>query len=215
VFGSGGSGAAGAKGQIRLTYTPTGSTAQSVTVSLSSTGQLAYTNPAGLVVNLSGTQPSPTSKVIVSNSSAETVMGVLTIPANDAQPGAIYEMDVFGIYSTAATNIVLTWALKLGGTAGTALIPGFAPALTASQTGLNWQVRITVSFYSTTEAVAQMFLIISATSATTAAPVYIRSADTTGLTTTASKDLVLTAAWTTASTSNVLTAYSTVARRMA
>jgi hypothetical protein len=103
----------------------------------------------------------------------------------------------------------------LGGVAGSTLMSGVAPTLTASQSGVAWSARIVTTWYSTTEAVTFMELSIGVTNATTASPKYVRSTDTTGLTTTGANDMVLTVKWGTATAANTVTRHAYVARRLA
>ncbi|MFE3031589.1 hypothetical protein ACFXKY_08060 [Streptomyces canus] len=157
----------------------------------------------------------------VANTTSETVMAVMTIPANDAVAGAVYRIKAWGTASVTGTP-TLTLRSRLGGVAGTALGSSGARTASSGVTNRSWQVTVDlvclttgvsgtwfasqITYEAVSLAAAAPFaspgLILDGTAAATADS-------------TISEDLVLTATWSAASASNTLTCRGYSAERVA
>lgn len=152
-----------------------------------------------------GTQLDPTlTPATVANTTAETVIGTFTIPANDASTGGVYRAIVYGTASTTGTPTI-TFRVRLGGLAGVLL--GTFTAIT-SASGLvsgGWAVNSNVfcvanggsATWSATNTLTSQIASL-ATGATQAA----LTNGTVTKSSTVSNTLVITAQWSAASASN-------------
>ncbi|MET8826108.1 hypothetical protein ABZX40_13630 [Streptomyces sp. NPDC004610] len=158
----------------------------------------------------------PASVTTVANTTAETVVASLTIPANDAVVGAIYRIRVVTGISFLA-SATMTWRLRLGGLAGTLLAQMGATTLSGTaQTDKESCVEADVICVST-GASGTWFAAFqerrNSTQTGSVADIQMNYSDGTVVRdTTASADLVVTADWGAASASNTLTAYAIMER---
>ena len=148
----------------------------------------------------------------VANTTTETAVGTMTIPAGDAVAGAIYRARVIANVSFLA-SAQLTWRVRLGGVAGTAMAT--AGPTTLSGTGqTNKEAAVEVDLVcATTGASGTWFCMLQEVRNTQdtgsvggAGPQLGSSDGTIVRDTTAANDLVITAQWAAASASNTLTA---------
>lgn len=160
------------------------------------------------------------SQTTVSNTTTETAIATLTIPANDASVGAIYRIKAWGTLAVAsATTPTITFRSRIGGAAGTTIITLGAVTVRSGATDGLWEAEITTAVTATgasgslaTEFRAQHNFITSATTYTALGPIVSAAAT---IDTTASKDLVIDVIWGTANASNTLTCVGYVAERVA
>jgi hypothetical protein len=150
--------------------------------------------------------------ITVANTTTETAVGTMTIPAGDAVAGAIYRARVIANVSFLA-SAQLTWRVRLGGVAGTAMAT--AGPTTLSGTGqTNKEAAVEVDLVcATTGASGTWFCMLQEvrntqdTGSVGASGPQLGSSDGTIVRdTTAANDLVITAQWAAASASNTLTA---------
>lgn len=141
----------------------------------------------------------------ISNTTAATTAATLTVPANEPVAGSVYEIDVWGLYGTAAIAPTLTWAVTWGATT----LGSNAFTLTAGiNTGApaRWRFKGSVCFVSTTLCYPNLRLeIVPSNSANTAASVFLYGSNSSSgvtVTTSSPQALALTMTWGTASTSN-------------
>lgn len=159
----------------------------------------------------------------VANTTTETVIGSMTIPANDAAVGAIYRIHIAALASVALTP-TLTLRARIGGAAG-ALVTATGIAITAASNGTNhhWFADLDYTIVSTgAGGTARGFLKAQeAMSLGGASPFtgLVTKCDgglaTAAHDTTAAKDLVITVQWSAASASNTTTAFVVTAERVA
>lgn len=102
-------------------------------------GQPAYVNPAGLVMNLSGAQLATFPNKTVTGTALTTVISG-TVPANDAEVGAVYELYVAGNGTQGSTAQGVTVAALLGATA-IGNQPTSGSGFAAINTIFRWEVR--------------------------------------------------------------------------
>lgn len=81
---------------------------------MDSLGLLTYAQQVGALRTVD-------TSIVTIATTTETVIGTLTIPANDAQPGSVYELFVGGGYATSATPGNVTMRVRLGGLTGTVI----------------------------------------------------------------------------------------------
>lgn len=152
----------------------------------------------------------------VANTTTETAVANITIPANDAVAGAIYRIRVVGNISFLA-SATMTWRARLGGVAGTQLAAMGPTSLSGTgQTNKEFCIEADVVCVST-GASGTWFALIqerrNSTQTGSVGEVQLNASDgTITRDTTASNDLVITAAWGAASASNTLTAYAIMRR---
>jgi hypothetical protein len=148
----------------------------------------------------------------VANTTTETAVGTMTIPAGDAVAGAIYRARVIANVSFLA-SAQLTWRVRLGGVAGTTLAT--AGPTTLSGTGqTNKETAVEVDLVcATTGASGTWFCMLQEvrntqdTGSVGASGPQLGSSDGTIVRdTTVSQDFTVTAQWAAASASNTLTA---------
>lgn len=150
------------------------------------------------------------STVTVANTTSETVIGTLTIPANDTVVGAVYRVVVYGTASVTATP-TFTIRGRLGGVAGT-LAATIGPVTASSGvTAQTWSAEFDVVCLTTGGSGTWMPRLVvvqnvSAAAAQTGTVLLPVSGASLTRDTTASSDMVLTWAWSAASSSNTATA---------
>jgi hypothetical protein len=144
-----------------------------------------------------------TARLIVSGTTAETMVASLAIPANEAAAGSHYHLLAFGVL-TAAGNPLLTPNIRWGGPGAVSLLSSFtAPAVPAGA-NVPWRMEGWVNFVSTTSCYA-MLRFEYGTGATSVAIMDIPArAAITGLVTSRNTVLALTLRWGTAA-ANTLT----------
>lgn len=169
-------------------------------------GVLTYLNPQGLVNTLVGSQGGiQTAGIVTVNTTAsETVLQSMSLPANDAIPGAVYRMVGWGTYGTTGTP-TLAWGSRLGGVAGTSLSTIAATTLGSGVSNLAWRAECLLNFLSATT--AQVFMEIelgtsNSTNATTVLTSTPSAATTVSLTST--KAWALTVTFSASSASNTI-----------
>lgn len=144
--------------------------------------------------------------VTITNSTAETALATLTIPANVARPGTTFHFWIWGNNDNdVAGTHTLTFRLRMGGTGGTQIltIPIVTP-LTA-QTNKSWILTGTITFRAVGATTATTWkagmrlreTIVSATGDTLTDSGATAVAGAAGSDSTAARDLVLTATWST------------------
>lgn len=172
-----------------------------------------------LVIGSSVYRNKPTSvSSALANSTTETAIATLTVPANDASVGAVYRIKAFGTCSVTGTP-TLTFRARMGGVAGNGTSLS-AITVRSGATDGQWEVEahmfctavgVSGAFHATAK--AQHNLITGATTWTPLGPNVTTTAVTAN--TTGSLDFVVTAQWGTASASNTLTCRGFAAERVA
>lgn len=217
----------GSETQSRLTVSASGdvawgsgSGATDVTLARSAAGRLAVTGTnAALVVGSAVLRPQAAATVTVANSTTETVVGTVTIPAADAVAGAVYRVTVFGTASVTGTP-TFTIRGRLGGVAGT-LAATIGPVTASSGvTSQTWSVEFDVVCLTTGGSGTWMPRMVCTQNVTTTIAtqtgtvIMPNSGASITRDTTASSDMVVTWQWSAASASNTATARA-FARRIA
>lgn len=147
----------------------------------------------------------------VANTSTETVIGSMTLPANDMKVGAIYRIQLDTDISFLA-SATMTWRVRYGGVAGT-LLATMGPT-TADGTGQTNKESVLVADVICTAIGASgsvktsMYETRNWTQAGQVGDVQLSNDIGTTINTTTSNALVVTADWGAASASNTLTAYA-------
>jgi hypothetical protein len=177
-----------------------------------------------LIIGTSVYRNKASATTTVAGTAAETVIGLMTIPAADMAVGAIYRIRVRGIASVlSATTPTMIFRSRISGVAGTAIASSGTLTSSSGVTNKNFEVDLLVSCITTGAAgtirgvqmVTQTLTIAGA--APSAATQTIMDGASAAITvdTTVSRDLVITAQWGTANASNTLTAYIVAAERVA
>lgn len=142
----------------------------------------------------------------VSNSTTETVLAQLTIPANTARPGTTFHFEAWGNQDndSNAGARTITFRLRMGGTGGTQVlsIAIATPALTV-QTNKSWHVKGAITFRSVGATTATTWkagmrlrdTTVSATSESITDSGATAVAGAAGSDSTAARDLALTVTW--------------------
>lgn len=217
----------GSETQSRLTVSASGdvawgsgSGATDVTLTRSAAGRLAVTGTnAALVVGSAVLRPQAAATVTVANSTTETVVGTVTIPASDAVAGAVYRVTVFG---TASVTGAPTFTLRgrLGGVAGTLAATIGAVTASTGVTAQAWSVDFDLVCLTTGGSGTWMPRMVCTQNVTTTVStqtgtvILPNSLASITRDTTASSDMVITWQWSAASASNTATARA-FARRIA
>lgn len=160
---------------------------------------------------------SPTIQQTVSNTTTDTVISTLNIPASDAVAGAIYRLTVFGVASVTGTP-TFTVSCRLGGLAGTAA--GTLGPITASSGVSNkaWSVHfdlVTLEPGPTATWAARCHMEQAISSSSTTGSIVDSYPTSYTKDSTVSQDMVITWAWGTASSSNTVTRQGAIAQRLA
>lgn len=141
----------------------------------------------------------------VSNSTTQTVIGTVTIPANDADLGDIYRLRVYGSVDSTSTP-TLTLRLRFTDTAGGILVTFYNAGSPRASTDEPWYLdvdaMVTAVGASANLQIAGGFRdrVTSSTAANTA---LLNNVAAGGFDSTVNQDLVVTAQWNTASSSDV------------
>lgn len=158
---------------------------------------------------------------VVANTTTETVIARITIPANDMVVGAVYKIHAFGHASVTGTPS-LTFASKFGGVGGTQFATTSGIGASSGVTNKCWEVTSYVTCLATGASGSiwgrQTTIENVSVSGTNPTSIPVTRIDGTGASTqdtTADKDFVITAKWGTASASNTLTCRGFTAERVA
>ena len=181
-----------------------GTGARDTTLQRPTGGGLTLTQPSGLVETLAGLVQAQSSTVTVSNTITATALSSFTVPANDPAAGSVYRVEGYGVYSTTGTP-TLQFILYWGGTTGTVLASIPAVTLPSSITNAPFRYQATVTFRSTTSAVAQLALYLDTSTTTDSVSSYLAvPSSATTVTTTSANALAVGVTWGTASSSNTI-----------
>jgi hypothetical protein len=178
------------------------------------TGGVMYSrNAQGLVTTDSGVISSVTSPVTVTTTGAQAFQTV-SIPANDPIAGAVYELNGYGSYSTAASspgtlNITLQW----GSTSIAAL--GTAPSLGTSLSNVAFSYKAQITFRTSTTAYAVLTFTLVTVGAQGTNSTYVTSSGSGPITVTTSSAQTLETLVNFSATGNSITLQAGDARRMA
>ena len=169
-------------------------------------GQPFWENPQGLTGSLVGCQGGLVTAgiVTVANTSAETVLQTMSLPAADPVAGTVYRMVGWGVYSTTSTPN-LSWGSRWGGVSGTSLATIAATALGSTVSSQAFKVDCVLNFLSTTTAQVYMEVLLG-TSTSTNATTLLTSTPSSATTVAAStaKTWVTTVTFSAASSSDTL-----------
>ena len=181
-------------------------------------GLYASLNAQGLTVLHGGVVPGSviTAAGTVSNTSAETQLAGLTVPANDAVIGSVYLLKVSGVYSDTSTP-TLAFGLRWGGAGGVSMATTAATTLGSGVSNEFFTVEALIQFWTLTTAMAYLAVDLGTSTSTNAVT---RLAGATGATAatvavTAQKVLSLTVTWSAASSSNTISATTAFGMRLA
>lgn len=163
------------------------------------------------------------STTTVANTTTETVIATLSIPANDMVSGAVYKLTAFGTASTAGTGPTLRFNGRIGGVGGTQFATTNTFTCIASQVNRVWKVEIYYTCSATGVSgtgfgnlhVLESQSVAGTTNPVTGVNTRMDGGATHTVDTTISRDLVLSIAWGTASASNTLTCRGFAAERIA
>jgi hypothetical protein len=185
--------------------------------------QLATKTGAGLAAMIQMSQYGITSATTpLTNTTTETSLAALTIPADDPVAGAVYRFNVAGIFSTNATagNDLATINVRWGGVSGTSIMSLVSStstlAIAASLSNTPFIIEGEIDFRTATTCVGWLkftWLNGAATTAATVALTVVSTAVT--VTTSSSESLTLDWKWATAETANTVTAETAVIERVA
>jgi hypothetical protein len=164
-----------------------------------------------LEVNGAVLRPQLHAPTTVANTTAESVLQLVNVPADDAVIGSTYRIRVFGTAAVTGTPTI-TFRLRLGGVTGTAVLP-IALGVTArsGMTDGYWEMDAILTCTSSPGAGATWSgtarfthnFVSSVTTYTSVGPVVLASAS---VPSNVSQDYVLTVTWSAASASNTVTA---------
>lgn len=148
----------------------------------------------------------------VANTTTEAIIFPnITIPANYLQDGRVLRLRAFGKLSTTGTP-TMTWALRIGGVAGTLLATTEAMTMGSGVTNVNWAIEIILQVRangSSGSVLAMGEIGVHSAAATVLSNVFgVSGYDAPAAVTvdlTAEQALALTADWSAASASNTLT----------
>jgi hypothetical protein len=154
----------------------------------------------------------------VANTSAETQLAGLTIPASDVVAGATYMLKLSGVYSDTGTP-TLAWGLRYGGAAGTSIVANGATPTTLGSgvSNIPFQVEAVITFWTTTTATGYYTVDLGTNASTLATTRLTNSSGTSAVTvvSTSSKVLSLTVTFSAASASNTISAVTAYGMRLA
>lgn len=181
-------------------------------------GLHATLNAQGLTTLQGGVVPGSviTAASTVANTTTETQLLGLSIPANDIVAGSTYLIKGSGVYSDTGTP-TLAWGLRYGGAAGTSLAAIAATTLGSGVSGLAFQVEAYVQFWSNVLAQAVITVDLGTSSSTNATTRLTSSTVAAGVAvvSTSAKVLSVTITWSAASASNTISALTTYGMRLA
>lgn len=180
-------------------------------------GQPQWINPQGLTGTVPGCQGGLATAGIttVANTSAETVLQTLSLPAADPVAGTVYQMVGWGVYSDTGTP-TLAWASRWGGVAGTSLSTIAATTLGSGVSNVAFKVDCVLNFLSTTTAQVHMAVDLG-TSTSTNATTRLTSSPSAAVTVSAAtaKTWVTTVTFSAASASNTISLLGGYSLRLA
>jgi hypothetical protein len=193
-----------------------GATAADVGLSRVAAGRLAIAGTnAALTIGSATFRNGLSATVTVANTVTETNLATITAPANDPVVGAVYKLTAWGRISTTGTP-TFTLRTKIGSTTIAAV---FNAATGSGLSNAPWSVELEVAITATGAggACAPVSRISSniAAAATTAHAVFVPSAGTVAVDTTAAATWAVTGQWGTASASNTVTCQGFTAVRVA
>ncbi len=152
----------------------------------------------------------------VANTSAETQLLGLSIPASDVVAGSTYLIKGSGVYSDTGTP-TLAFGLRYGGAAGTSLATIAATTLGSGVSGLAFQVEAYVTFWSAILAQAVITVDLGTSNSSNATTRLTGSTVAAGVAvvSTTAKVLSVTVTFSAASASNTISALTTYGMRLA
>jgi hypothetical protein len=157
----------------------------------------------------------------VANTSTETVIASMTIPAGDAVAGAVYRMAAWGIGSVTATPTI-TLRSRLGGVTGQQIASSGARTASSGVSGHTWRVDLDLVCLTTGtsgswfgQQVTMEAISVPGAGAPYAPAVIQDGTVQVTADSTVAQTLVLTATWGTASVSNTITCEGFTATRAA
>ena len=182
-------------------------------LSAGSTGYPSMTDGAGLAQNLSGSQLAQTTGTTVTGTTS-VPLGYTSLPANDPETGAIYEIFASGIFSTGSTApSSATFTVGMGGArVATLAIPG---TIGTSLSNAGWFARCRLMWLSATSADVILEVGWHQGFGVGNAVTYFAQATTTGLVSTSSEFLNLHFQWGTAPTGTSLECHAITFARIA
>ncbi len=160
------------------------------------------------------------SSTTVANTTTETVISTLTIPANDMVAGATYRLTAWGTAGVTATP-TMTFRARISGVAGTQIASSGAITASSGVTGKVWKAEIMLVCLTTGgsgTAFGNLHVIeglsVAGGNPVTTPGQRMDGGSSVTVDTTASRDLVLTAQWSAASSSNTITCRGFTAERI-
>jgi hypothetical protein len=152
----------------------------------------------------------------VANTTTETQLVGLTVPANDAVAGAIYLIKASGVYSDTGTP-TLAFGLRWGGAAGVSIATTAATTLGSGVSNEYWQAEALIQIWTATTAMGYLNVDLGTSTSTNATT---RLTGTTGasaatVAVTTQKVLSLTVTFSAASSSNTISATTAYGMRLA
>lgn len=142
-----------------------------------------------------------TAQVQVANTTTETALVGVTIPAGSVIAGRTYRARVGGSCAQGVNTGALTWRLRIGGTGGTSIGTAITTAQSGSAQTRNFAFEYDVTFRAASGSSVDIAVTCRYFAPGASGTVY---AVTTGFNTTVDRDLVLCAAWATADSANIL-----------
>lgn len=171
---------------------------------------------ARLEVNGATVRPQLHTATTVANTTSETALQTVTIPANDAVTGATYRIRIGGTAAVTGTP-TMTFRLKIGGTGGTSVVSFSAITARSGMSDGYWELEALLTCVTTGGAatwsgwmkMGHNFLTGVGTY-TTHGPIAVSSVSRDS---TVSQDMVVSVQWSAASSSNTITARSGISGR--
>lgn len=171
----------------------------------------AWTSQYGFVFG-----PTSTSPLVINNTTAETLLTAVTVPANYSLAGTVYRLTAYGtVVQATSTTPTITFRSRISGLTGPAFATtAFTAASNASPTARPWRLELNVSVIQQGPSPAGQWLgnMFSSSSITstgalpsTAPSVRLDGTAIQTRDTTVNQDLVLTVQWDSASSSNSCT----------
>lgn len=171
-----------------------------------------------LVVGTAFIRPQLHVATTVSNTTTETALQTLTIPADDAVAGAVYRIRAYGTLAVTGTP-TMTFRFRIGGAAGTQLVAFPSVTVRSNATDGYWDIDAIVTCVTTgasgTWAPMMKYSHNFVGTATTYAHVGPITGSPVTRDTTASNGLVITAQWSAASSSNSIVCRGSLTERIA
>jgi len=156
----------------------------------------------------------------VANTTTETALALMTIPASEAQ-FATYRIKAWGTIANAATTPTHSWKLRLGGVAGTLMADVLFAFGAASSGTRTWSMEADVTLLTTGASGTwhgQLTGVSNMNTNTvinqTGAPVIQNGTASITKDSTVTQDLVITSTWSAAASANTLTCYGYTAERV-